>query len=51
MEEEREYKVSLTDTEVLYFTETGSDYDSWICFVGVLQKIRKEIRDQAEERR
>jgi len=49
MEEEREYKIFLTDSEVLFFTETGSDYDSWITFIGVLQKIRKEVRDQANE--
>ena len=50
MEEEHEYKIFLTDTEALFFTETGNDYDSWINFIGVLQKIRKDVRDQAEER-
>ena len=49
MEEEYEYKIFLTDTESFYFTETGSDYDSWIIFIGVLQKIRKAVRDQADE--
>ena len=50
MEEEHEYKIYLTDTEALCFTETGSDYDSWIYFIGTLQKIRKSIREQGEER-
>ena len=49
MEKEYEFKVCLTEDEAFYFTETGSDYDSWIVFIGVLQKIRKSIRDQAEE--
>ena len=39
MEEKYEYKIFLTDTEALFFTETGSDYDSWISFIGVLQKL------------
>lgn len=50
MEEEHEYKICLTDSEALVFSETGTDYDSWIMFIGVLQKVRKAVRDQSEER-
>ena len=49
MPEEKEYRIFLTEEEALYFTNTGSDYGSWIIFIGTLQKIRRSIRDQTEE--
>ena len=49
MPEEKEYRIFLTEEEALYFTNTGSDYDSWIIFIGTLQKIRRSICAQMEE--